>query len=316
MIVVGYDDAELLDVACVTTTLALVREVADVEPPYRVQVVTPAARPIRCTSGLVLQAEGDLARVRGPLDTVLVSGGRGAEAAADDTVLVGHVRRLARQSRRVASVCTGAAVLAATGLLDGRRATTHWGYARRLAARHPAVTVDPDPIFIRDGPIITAAGITSALDLTLALVEEDHGPDVARRLARTLVTYLQRPGNQAQVSLFVAAPPPEHTLVRRAVDHVRAHLDGDLRVAAIAATVGVTERHLGRLFSAGLGQTPAAFVRRARVEAAAHLLATTTDPISRVARTCGFGSAEHLRQAFVALYGVPPSRYRASQRAA
>jgi transcriptional regulator GlxA family with amidase domain len=153
----------------------------------------------------------------------------------------------------VASVCPGATILAATGLLDGRRATTHWGYARRLAARHPTVEVDPDPIYIRDGRIYTAAGMTSALDLTLGLIEEDHGVDVARMVARTLVRYLQRPGNQAQMSMFVAAAPPEHRLVRRVVDHVTGHLDADLSAGRLAALAGVSGRHLTRLFLDDVG---------------------------------------------------------------
>lgn len=226
---------------------------------------------------------------------------------------MGHVRRLAEVSRRVASVCTGATILAAAGLLRGRRATTHWRYTDRLAARDPEVIVDPSPIYIRDGNVSTAAGVTSALDLTLAFVEEDHGPELARSVARGLVTYLQRPGNQAQMSMFVAAPPPGHGLVRHVVDHVTGNLDGDLSTATLAAAAAVSERHLTRLFLEHLGQTPGRFVRQARTEAAANLLASTTLPIAAVASRCGFGSAETLRQAFVARYGIPPSRYRATQ---
>jgi transcriptional regulator GlxA family with amidase domain len=234
---------------------------------------------------------------------------------ANDPRIVSHVRRLARQSRRVTSVCTGATILAATGLLDGRRVTTHWGYARRLAARHPAVTVDPDPIYIRDGNVLTAAGVTSALDLALALIAEDIGAQGARQVARELVTYLQRPGNQAQVSMFVASTPPEHDLVRRVVDHVTSHLDTKLTTSALAVLAGVSERHLTRLFVEDLGRTPGRFVRQARTEAAAQLLATTSLPVSRVASRCGFGSPETLRQAFAARYRTTPSRYRLTQTA-
>jgi transcriptional regulator GlxA family with amidase domain len=313
-VVVGYGGAELLDIASITSTFALTNELATARPVYRVLLATPGQQPIRCVSGLVLHGERALEIVRGPLDTLVVSGGLGAEVFASDRDLVRHIRRLAHQSRRIASVCTGAAVLAAAGLLDGRRATTHWGYARRLAARHPAVTVDADPIYVRDGNVITGAGITSALDLSLALVEEDHGPDAARDVARTLVTYLQRPGNQAQMSMFVAPAPPEHDVVGRVIDHVTAHLADDLRTATLAAAVGVSERHLSRLFVRDQGQTPGRFVRRARAEAAAHLLATTALPVRSVARRCGFGSPEQFRQAFVARYGLPPSRFRSTQR--
>ncbi|MFI8964359.1 GlxA family transcriptional regulator [Streptomyces sp. NPDC053493] len=311
MVVVGYEAAELLDIACVTTTLAMANGIGAPSVPYRVLLAGPGGGPVVCGSGLVLGSERSLERLVGPLDTLIVSGGTGFERAARDTGLVGHVRRLARESRRVASVCTGAGVLAAAGLLDGRRATTHWSYARRLAERHPAVTVDADPIYVRDGQVYTAAGVTSALDLTLAFVEEDHGPELAREVARHLVVYLQRPGNQAQMSLFTAAPPPRDEVVRELVEHIAAHPDGDLSGAALAARAGVTPRHLARLFTEQLGLAPGRYVRRVRTETAAQLLTTTTLPLSRVASRCGFGSAEALRQAFTERFGIAPSRYRA-----
>lgn len=314
VVVVGYQQAELLDIACVTTSLDLANRIG-ARPAYRVRLATPGARAITCYSGLTLAAQQSLERLLGPVDTLIISGGGGHETAAGSARIVGHVRRLARESRRVASVCTGATILAATGLLDGRRATTHWRYASQLAASYPLVTVDPGPIYIREGNVATAAGVTSALDLTLAFIEEDHGAALARRVARALVTYLQRPGNQAQMSLFTTAPPPAHSLVRRIVDHVTGHLDGDLSAATLAADAGVSERHLTRLFIEHLGQAPGRFVRQRRTEAAAHLLASTSLPVASVARMCGFNSAETLRQAFVSRYGIAPSRYRAAQAA-
>ncbi|MYX37001.1 helix-turn-helix domain-containing protein [Streptomyces sp. SID8377] len=281
--------------------------------PYRVSVASPGSTPITCGSGLTLQSQQPLERLTGPLDTLIVSGGLGHERAAADPRLVGHVRRLAKESRRVASVCTGASILAATGLLDGRRATTHWRYASQLAAQHPAITVDSSPIYIRDGDVYTAAGITSALDLTLAFIEDDHGAELARQVARDLVTYLQRPGNQAQMSLFTAAPAPKNDMVRQLIEHITSHLDHDLNAAALAARAGVTPRHLTRLFLEHLGQPPGRFVRQARTEAAAHLLASTALPLASVATRCGFGSTETLRQAFTSRYGISPSRYRATQ---
>jgi len=285
-------------------------------PLYDVCLATPSGLPITCGSGLTLQGQQALERVTGPLDTLVVSGGIGSKEASENRVITGHVRRLARESRRIASVCTGTMVLAAAGLLDGRRATTHWQYAHALAARYPKVIVDADPIFIRDGNIATAAGVTSALDLTLAFIEEDHGVALAREVARNLVTYLQRPGNQAQMSMFTEGPPPANSLVKRVVDHVTGNLDGDLTAAALAAGAGVSERHLTRLFLADLGQTPGRFVRCARTEAAAHLLASTSLPMAAIATRCGFGTAETLRQAFVDRYGIPPSRYRLTQATA
>lgn len=314
IVVVGYDEAELLDIACVTTSLSTANRLG-ADPAYAVELATPGGRAIGCASGLTLQSQRTLERLRGPLDTLIVSGGFGHRAAADSPRIVGHVRRLAGESRRVASICTGATVLAAVGLLTGRRVTTHWRYAERLAADYPEVTVDPAPIYIRGGRVSTAAGVTSSLDLTLSFIEEDHGVELAREVARHLVTYLQRPGNQAQMSMFTATPAPTDVTVRRVVDHISGHLADDLGATALAALAGVSERHLTRLFLDQLGRTPGRFVRDARTEAAAHLLDSTTLPVAGVAARCGFRTAETLRQAFVARYGTPPSRYRATQRA-
>ncbi|MFI0449608.1 GlxA family transcriptional regulator [Actinomadura sp. 6N118] len=312
VVVVGYDAAELLDIASITTSLGIAN-LHGVTPAYHVRLATPGGHPITCGTGLTLLAQETLERVAGPLDTLIVSGGIGHLAAADNGGIVAHVRRLALESRRIASVCTGASILAASGLLDGRRATTHWRWAPSLASRYPKVAFDPEPIFIRDGDVCTAAGVTSALDLTLAFVEEDHGAGVARSVARELVTYLQRPGNQAQMSMFTSAPPPANELVKQVVDHISGHLDADLTAATLATQAGVSERHLTRLFLKHLGQSPGRFVRQARTEAAAHLLTSTTLPMAAVATRCGFGTVETLRQAFAARYGIPPSQYRATQ---
>ncbi|NUR87732.1 MAG: helix-turn-helix domain-containing protein [Nonomuraea sp.] len=315
VVVVAYEAAELLDISCVTTTL----ENANwhgASPYYQVRMATPGGHAVTTASALVLQGQLTLERVTGPLDTLIVSGGIGHLDAAENPLVVGHVRRLARESRRVASVCTGSYVLAAAGLLDGRRATTHWREAQDLADRFPRVTVDPAPIFVRDGNVATSAGVTAALDLTLALVEEDNGAELSRTVARGMVTYLQRPGNQAQMSMFVGAPPPANSLVRRAVEHISANLSADLTAATLAAAAGVSERHLTRLFLKHLRQTPGRFVRQARTEGAAQLLVTTTLPMSAIAGRCGFGTAETLRQAFVDRYGVSPSRYRLTQSSA
>lgn len=315
VVIVGYENAELLEIACVSSSLDAANRVG-ATPPYAVRVATPGGHPITCHSGLTLQSHISLERLTGPLDTIVVAGGFGSGRASANPRIVGHVRRLAAQSRRVASVCTGMGVLAAAGLLDGKRATTHWGYADLLAARHPTVKVDPGPIYIRDGKVSTAAGVTSALDLTLAFVEEDHGAELARLVARALVTYLQRPGTQAQMSMFVAAPPAGHGLVRQVVDRVHRELDRDLTTATLATGVGVSERHLSRLFSEHLGQTPGRFVRQARIEAATQLLVSTALPMTRVADRCGFGSTEALRQAFISRYGISPARYRTANKTA
>jgi transcriptional regulator GlxA family with amidase domain len=312
VLVVGYHAAELLDISCVTTPL-IVANYLHGQQAYDVVLASPGGRPIHTGSGLVLQAQEKLERVTGPLDTLVVSGGIGYVDAMEDRRLVAHVRRLAGESRRVAAVCTGAGILAAAGLLDGRRAATHWDHAGRLAARFPDVAFDGDPIYVTDGPFSTSAGVTSGLDLTLSFIEADIGSDIAREVARQLVTYLQRPGNQAQMSMFTAAPAARNSLVQDTIDHVAGHLDEDLSAAALAERAGVSERHLTRLFLKEVELTPGRFVRRARTEAAAHLLTSTDLTMEAVATRCGFRTPETLRQAFQSRYGVSPSHYRATQ---
>ncbi|MEU5863718.1 helix-turn-helix domain-containing protein [Nonomuraea sp. NPDC047529] len=300
VVVIGFDGIELVDVACVTTGFDYAnRQGAD--PAYRVVFATPMGRPVRCDSGLELPGQGRIDTMGGPIDTLIVSGGQGHETAAANPRFVSQVVRLAGLSRRVASVCTGATVLAAAGLLDNRRATTHWYEAGRLATRYPHVRVDPAPIFVRDGTVATSGGVTASLDLTLSFIEEDHGSELARRVAMGMVTYLKRPGDQAQVSMF--------NRIAHA-DHVVSHLDEDLGVARLAALAGVSERHLSRLFVECVGRTPSRLVRETRLEAAAQLLTGTRESVAAIARRCGFASAESLRQAFVAWAGISPSRYR------
>jgi transcriptional regulator GlxA family with amidase domain len=251
-----------------------------------------------------------LASVTGRIDTMLVVGGDGTRAAMADERMLTQVRRLAGRSRRVASVCTGTFVLAAAGLLDGRRVTTHWGYGELLAAVFPEVAVDLAPLYIRDGNVYTSAGVTSALDLTLALIEDDHGPTLAREAARELVTYLHRPADQAQISMFLAAPPPGDRLVRDLLGYIAAHLAEDLGPRALADRTGVSARHLTRLFATHLGTTPARAVRGVRTEAAAHLVRSSELPLAAIARRCGFRTPETLRQAFLDHYGVTGDRIR------
>ncbi len=309
ILIIGYDDAELLDIACPADVFdAATRWGAD--PPYAIELASLGGRPIRTAAGLTLTPHRPLEQVAGRHDTLVVAGGLGSSQAAENRPLLEQVRRVAAACRRTASVCTGAEVLAAAGLLDGRRATTHWMWAAGLAERHPKVRVDPAPLYVRDGDVYTSAGVTSALDLCLSLVADDHGPDLARQVARSLVTYLQRPGNQAQVSLFMAAPPPADDLVRTVCDHITAHLAEDLSSESLAARAGVSPRHLARLFDRHLHTTPARHVRAVRAEAAAHLLSSTRLPLSAIARRCGLRSTETLRQAFQDLYATTPSAYR------
>jgi transcriptional regulator GlxA family with amidase domain len=311
VVVLAYEGAELLDIAAVTSALDLANRLG-ADPAYRVVLASVGGGEIRCDSGLSVRAHVRLSAVLSA-DTIIVSGGRGHTVAADDRALVRHLRRLAEGAQRVGSVCTGATLLAEAGLLDGRRATTHWLYADELAARYPAVLVDASPIFIREGRIATSGGVTASLDLTLALIEEDHGAELARRVAMGMVTYLQRPGNQAQMSMFTTSPRPDHAALRDVLDHVVAHPNESLTSSTLAARAGVSVRQLNRLFQENVGEPPAAAVRRIRLEIAARLLTTTDVPVSHVARRCGFSSSETLRQAFVSRFGVAPRTFRQTQ---
>lgn len=306
--VVAYDGVELLDVACVTSTLFMANRLSGREL-YRVEVLTPGGRSVRCDSGLRVSSDGSLQQVTGPLDTLIVSGGLGHSRSAGEPTVVAHVKRLAAVSRRVASVCTGATVLAAAGLLDGKRATTHWFYASELAERYPEIEVDPGPVYIRDGSIATSGGVTSAIDLTLALLQEDHGIALARQVSRGLVVYLQRPGTQAQVSPFTS-PDSTHAVLRDLVLHIRTCLDAPLDVPALARRAGLSERQLHRLFVDHMGASPGRAVRQLRLEAARQMLVPDRRPIAEIARLCGFTNAESFRQAFVREFGLSPTQYR------
>lgn len=312
VLIVAYPAAELLDIACVVSAFQMANWLHG-SAVYETLLGSPGGAPVHTGTGLVLNAEVSLERVRGPFDTLVVSGGIGYVDAMEDDRLVAHVRRLARETRRVASVCTGVGVLAATGLLDDLRAATHWDHASFLQSRFPKVRFDSGPIFIAEGDVCTSAGVTAALDLVLAFIEADVGAPLARDVSRQLVTYLQRPGNQAQMSMFNTPRTAEHSVVQDTVSYASAHLPQDLSTATLAARAGVSERHLDRLFVQELGVTPGRFVRRIRTEAAAHLLTGTDLQVASIATQCGFRSAETLRLAFTTAYGVSPSHFRATQ---
>jgi transcriptional regulator GlxA family with amidase domain len=276
--------------------------------PYELRVVSQGGQDVTATAGLALAA-GPLTRAGQVLDTLLVAGGEGVEAAAENPVLVDWVRQRATEARRVASVCTGAFLLAAAGVLDGRRAATHWMYANKLAQRYPAVRVEPDPIFVRDGPVWTSAGVTAGIDLALALVEEDLGRAVALAVARYLVVFLKRPGGQAQFSAALALQAADekfgalHTWIG-------GHLADDLSLSVLAEQAGMSERSFSRHYAEATGQTPARAIERLRVEAARRLLSETRVPVKRISQRCGFGSEETMRRSFLRLLAVSPQDYR------
>jgi transcriptional regulator GlxA family with amidase domain len=244
------------------------------------------------------------------VDTLLIAGGPGVDKAASDAALVDWTRRRARRARRVASVCTGAFLLAATGLLDGRRAVTHWSFCAELARRYPLIKVEPDPIFVADGPVWTSAGVTAGIDLALALVEQDLGRDIAFAVARYLVVFLKRPGGQAQFSAALSLQAGEDRF-GALHDWVGTHLTADLSLQELAGHAGMSERSFSRHYLEATGRTPARAIEAIRVEAARRLLSESRLPVKRIAQRCGFGSEETMRRSFQRLLAVPPHDYRA-----
>jgi transcriptional regulator GlxA family with amidase domain len=277
---------------------------------YEVLLLSRDGLPLRTSSGLEIVPDGDFDRAPARLDTLIVAGGYGSREASADTATIEWIERASSRARRTASVCTGAFLLAAAGLLDGRRATTHWAAAAELARLHPTVRVDPDPIFLRDGDVWTSAGVTAGMDLALALVEEDLDRELALTIARHLVLFLRRPGNQAQFSATLAAQEPIRESLRDTRRHIVENLAGDLSVEALAQHAHMSPRHFARSFSAETGVTPARYVESVRLEAARRSLEDSAQPVAAVASACGFGTPETLRRSFLRALGVGPAEYR------
>ncbi|MYW42071.1 GlxA family transcriptional regulator [Streptomyces sp. SID161] len=280
---------------------------------YRIRTASLDGAPVRTSSGLTLVPDGSLADEADP-HTLLVPGGLGTQHP--DPRLVEWLRAHGPRAVRLVSVCTGAVPLARAGLLDGRRVTTHWAYCEELARDHPAVRVDPDPIFVRDGHVSTSAGVTAGIDLALALVEEDLGRRAALAIARHLVVFLRRPGNQAQFSAQLAAQTARREPLRDVQQWITEHPDGDLGVEALAARAALSPRHFARAFRAETGMTPGRYVDRVRIEHARRLLEDTTDGVEQIARASGYGTPEAMRRAFLRTLGTPPAEYRRRFRAA
>ncbi len=281
---------------------------------HRIRFASPDGAPVRTDVGAPLGVEGAIDDLAARADTLLVPGYAVGESLPPE--LVRAVAAAAADARRVASVCTGAFVLTEAGLLDGRRATTHWLACTELAQRFPRIAVQPDAIYVRDGEIITSAGVSAGIDMALALVEEDHGPEAARSIAKHLVVFLRRPGGQSQFSLHTGTATPRAGGLRAAIDSVVADPAADHSLAALAARAAVSERHLTRLFRKEIGVTPAQYVERARIEAAQRLLEAGDEGVATVARRSGLGSEETMRRTFLKRLGVTPTDYRNRFRAA
>lgn len=282
-------------------------------PCYDIRTASLGGGIVRTSSGLRLTPDEDLrsAQVpdghRGP-DLLIVPGGEGSRRA--DPELVRWLRTHGPAARRLVSVCTGAFLLAETGLLDGRRVTTHWAYCGALAEGFPRVIVDPDPIFVRDGHVATSAGVTAGIDLALALVEEDLGRPTALDIARQLVVFLRRPGNQAQFSAQLAGQLANREPLRDVQQWIADHPAADLSVQALASQASLSERQFARAFAAEVGMPPGRYVDRVRLETARRRLEETADGVEQTARSCGYGTPEAMRRAFVRALGVSPGEYR------
>ncbi|MGW7263994.1 GlxA family transcriptional regulator [Streptomyces sp. NPDC054842] len=303
VLVVLFDDVQSLDVSGPVEVFAGARP----DGAYRVRTASPDGAPVRTSSGLTLVPDHAFADAPAP-HTLLVPGGPGTRTPAP--ALVDWLREHGPRAERLVSVCTGALLLAAAGLLDGRRATTHWAFCDKLARDHPAVSVESDPVYVRDGHVATSAGVTAGIDLALALVEEDLGRDAALAVARALVVFLRRPGNQAQFSVQLAAQTAQRAPLREVQQWISEHPDDDLSVEALAARARLSPRHFTRAFRGETGVTPGRYVDRVRLEHARRLLEDTADGVEEISRACGYGTPEAMRRAFVKALGSAPAEYR------
>jgi transcriptional regulator GlxA family with amidase domain len=312
--IVLYPGVQSLDVTgpleVFTAAQRLIQASARSERSYIVRTFSSDGQPLRTSSGLTITPNAPLRDAPRALDTLIVPGGDGHARAASDPCLLDWISQSSSKAARTASVCTGAFLLAQAGLLDGRRATTHWAAARELQSAYPAVHVDPEPIFVRDGRIWTSAGVTAGMDLALALIEEDLDRHAALTIARHLVLFLRRPGNQSQFSATLAAQRAGRHSLREIQRAVLENIAGDHSVEAMAARAHMSPRHFARAFRAETGVTPARHVERVRLEAARQRLEDTIEPVAAIAAHCGFGTPETMRRAFLRTLQVGPAEYR------
>ena len=329
IVIAVFPDVDLLDVTGPAEVFALANRETGGRAGYDVQLAGPTGGAVTTSAGVRLLVDLSFAEVGGGggarggggvIDTLLVPGAvdmlpEGPVARIDQDV-VAWVKETAPGARRVASVCVGAHVLAAAGLLDGKRVTTHWSTAAQLAAEHPEVTVDADPIFVRSGRVWTGAGISACMDLALALVAEDLGEEVALAVARQLVMDLKRQGGQSQFSVPLSRPPASRRDIEELRTYIAEHLDADLSAGALAGRMALSERHFARVFRQETGTGPAAYVEAVRVEAARRLLESTDEPLERVAAASGFGSVETLHRALRKQIDTTPAAYRRRFRTA
>jgi transcriptional regulator GlxA family with amidase domain len=306
VVLLAFDGVQALDLTGPSDVFGL----ADPEGSQYTVTVVATEPMVRCSSGLQITPHASLAATPSRIDTLIVPGASQDRGRNVDEDVIAWICQASSRARRVASVCTGAFLLARAGLLHGRRATTHWAATDELASSYPDVEVLADPIYVRDGNIYTSAGVTAGIDLTLALVEEDLGSTVAQRVARGMVLFVRRPGGQAQFSHGLRVPPAQRPNIRELQGWIIDHIDQDLSVGALAERSFMSERNFARVFRAETGTTPAAYVEAVRIERARLLLESTTEQIETIAERCGFGTVETLRRSFARHLHVSPATYR------
>lgn len=280
------------------------------DPAYHVEIIGLTRGLFATSSGLRLYAESGIGDVDRGIDTLMIAGGLGVEAYRSNEELLGWIRRQSGCVRRLASICTGAFLMAEAGLLKGCRATTHWNHCSDFARDFPDIQVEPDTIFVREGSIYTSGGVTAGMDLALAMVEEDFGRDVALAAARELVMFLKRPGGQSQFSAQLSVQFAEQETLRNLQAYVLDHPNEDLTIASLARRAAMSPRNFARVFADEVGTTPGRYVQSVRIETARRLLEETSDSIEAVCEQSGFGTPETLRRAFMESLGIPPGQYR------
>jgi transcriptional regulator GlxA family with amidase domain len=312
VVFLAFPQAVLLDLAGPWEVFHNANQLSQQSPqPYSLELVAASGGlQIATAGGLSLTANKIMRSCRGPIDTLVLPAAYGLEAEELSSQTIRNISRLAAQSRRIVSVCTGAFILAVAGLLNGRRATTHWRCGDELARRYPAISVEPDQIYIRDGNVYTSAGVTAGMDLALALLEEDLGRELALRVARNLVMFIRRPGGQTQFSAALESQIAERDSLRDLLAWAADHLSRDLSVESLADKVHMSPRNFARVFRKELGCTPAKHIERLRVESARQMLEASTADHGQIAAECGFGGVNAMRRAFLRVLKVIPSEYR------
>lgn len=285
------------------------------KPVYALSIVAHESGPVSTTSGIKIFADKSFDDAHDDVDTLLIAGGIGAEYDSPDPRVVAYLQRMAPKARRIASICTGAFLLAESGLLNGRKATTHWMFCERFAQKYPFIQVDADRIYVRDGHIYTSGGVTSGIDLALALVEEDWGHKTALMVARAIVVFMSRPGGQSQFSALLLNEAKNRKDFRELQAWITVNLQTDLSIEALSERMAMSPRNFSRVFTEETGTTPAKFVEIVRLEAARNKLERTVETVDVIAVQCGFGNAEHMRRTFQRHLKISPQNYRERFRA-